>query len=153
MKPSWLFFDLVEHFEGCRLTAYKDIAGIYTIGYGTTIYPDNEIVRVGDTCTIDEAQSYVIHHIAGAQMPSVEQWQFDAVLDLIYNIGQSAFNSSSLKVAIINNDIGDTITEDFCKWDRAHINGQLVEVDGLLRRRKCEAYLYYNGENHPTFYQ
>lgn len=27
---------LVKHFEGCKLTAYKDEVGVWTIGYGIT---------------------------------------------------------------------------------------------------------------------
>ena len=28
--------DLVKEFEGCKLTAYRDAVGVWTIGYGTT---------------------------------------------------------------------------------------------------------------------
>ena len=28
--------NLIKQFEGCRLTAYQDSVGVWTIGYGTT---------------------------------------------------------------------------------------------------------------------
>ena len=153
MIPSQNFFDLVKAFEGLKLTAYQDVAGIWTIGYGTTTYPDGGKVREGDTCDEDQAEVWLTKHIAGAVIPPVnQQGEYDACLDFIYNVGQSAFNASSLCRDVIANAAADTITTDFCMWDKAHINGELVEVPGLLRRRKCEAYLYNNGQNHPTFF-
>lgn len=152
MKPSQNFFDLVEHFEGCKLTAYQDIAGVWTIGYGTTHYLNGTRVKEGDTCTLDNAKALLYNGIRTASIPPMEQSQYDACLDFIYNAGQGAFNSSSLKMGIEMNADADSITEYFCMWDKAHVNGKLVEVKGLLRRRKCEAYLFNNGENHPTFY-
>jgi len=204
-QPSTLLFQLLEHFEGFKTNAYTDVAGIATIGYGTTHYPNGNAVQMGDTCTEEEAQTYLCHHLTGlvahlnATVPdSVTQAQFDSLVDFGYNAGQGAWDSSSLRTVVnndpdahlnatvpdsitqaqfdslvdfgynagqgawdssslrtvVNNDPNnfDLITEDFCKWDKAHINGQLMEVDGLLRRRKCEAYLYANGFNHETFF-
>jgi len=159
-QPSTLLFQLLEHFEGFKTNAYTDVAGIATIGYGTTHYPNGNAVQMGDTCTEEEAQTYLCHHLTGlvahlnATVPdSITQAQFDSLVDFGYNAGQGAWDSSSLRT-VVNNDPNnfDLITEDFCKWDKAHINGQLMEVDGLLRRRKCEAYLYANGFNHETFF-
>ena len=36
MKISKNGLNLIKSFEGCRLTAYKDSVGVWTIGYGTT---------------------------------------------------------------------------------------------------------------------
>ena len=154
MGPSENFFNLVEHFEGCKLEAYKDIAGIWTIGYGTTHYPNGKEVEEGDSCTEDEAKSYLLYHIETIHLPeTLNQGEFDAILDFVYNLGPGAFNSSTLKKDVIAGYHGDKIANDFCLWDKAHVDGQLVEVTGLLRRRKCEAYLFNNGENHPTFFE
>ena len=151
--PSQLFFDLCEHEEGLVLTAYKDVAGIWTIGYGTTYYPNGEHVSEGDTCTKEEAQACLVNHSMGfidhldATLPNnINQAQFDSLCDFIYNLGQGAWDSSSLRILINTNPTDyDNITNDFCKWDKAHVNGQLVEVGDLLNRRKHEAYLYQYG--------
>lgn len=152
MAPSQFFFDLVEHFEGLKLQAYQDQAGIWTIGYGTTHYPDGTPVKDGDTCTQEEAQQYLLAHINGIILGAqLTQPQFDACLSFAYNAGIGAWNTSSLKKAILSGAGADEINDDFCKWDKAHIDGQLVEVPGLLRRRKCEAYLFNNGCNATGF--
>ena len=36
MKISQAGLKLIEEFEGCRLTAYQDVVGVWTIGYGHT---------------------------------------------------------------------------------------------------------------------
>ena len=36
MKTSQYGIDLIKHFEGCELKAYKCPAGVWTIGYGHT---------------------------------------------------------------------------------------------------------------------
>ncbi len=153
MKPTQNFFNLVEAFEGLKLTAYQDIAGIWTIGYGTTHYPDGTAVKEGDTCTQEQAMNYLMTHLELINVPgNLSQAQFDACVDFCYNAGQHAFDVSTLKKNILARADAETIQEDFCMWDKAHVDGQLVEVNGLLRRRKCEAYLFNNGVNHPTFF-
>lgn len=153
MAPSSLFFDLVKAFEGLRLTAYQDEHLVWTVGYGTTKYSNGVAVAEGDTCTREEAMSYMTDHVSGEQLPAnLSQQQYDACLDFTYNEGQSAWNTSTLRKNVISGAGADTITANFCVWDKMHVDGQLVERDGLLRRRKCEAYLYINGVNEPTFY-
>ena len=36
MKASQACVDLVKSFEGCELEAYRDLGGVWTIGYGHT---------------------------------------------------------------------------------------------------------------------
>lgn len=155
MTPSQLFFDLVHAMEGCRLEAYQDSAGIWTIGYGTTEYfPSGTRVAEGDTCTVEQARTYLAAHIAGLRLPDgLTQAQFDACLDFAYNAGYGAWGSSTLKKNVVAGADGDTITANFLVWDKAHVDGVLTELPGLLRRRKCEAYLFVTGANHPTFFE
>ena len=35
-EPSNNAFELIKHFEGCRLKSYQDYVGMWTIGYGST---------------------------------------------------------------------------------------------------------------------
>jgi len=46
---------MVEHFEGCRLTAYKDSLGVWTIGWGHEL--EQNIDWTGHTITQDVADS------------------------------------------------------------------------------------------------
>lgn len=157
MEPSNLLFDLLEHFEGCRLRAYQDGAGVWTIGYGTTYYPNGSHVKEGDTCTGIEAISYMrnaldhfVSHLNATVPAGLGQPKFDALYDFCYNAGQGAWDSSTLRKTV--NGAEGEIAANFAAWDKMHVDGKLVESSGLLRRRKCEAYLYLNGVNHPTFY-
>jgi lysozyme len=46
--------ELIKSFEGCRLDAYSDQAGVTTIGFGHTIG-----VRPGEVITQQEADDYL----------------------------------------------------------------------------------------------
>ncbi|RYD84525.1 MAG: lysozyme, partial [Sphingobacteriales bacterium] len=39
---------IVKNFEGLRLNAYKDIAGVWTIGYGSTRHANGKAVKSGE---------------------------------------------------------------------------------------------------------
>ena len=158
-QPSQLLFDLLKSFESCKLTAYDDGTGHFTIGYGSAYLPNGSRIKEGDTCTLEQAQEYLIFHLRGlidhlnATIPdSLAQGQFDALLDFCYNAGEGAWNSSSLKVSVNSDPLNfNKITADFKKWDKVHRYGIFIVSRGLLRRRKCEAYLYKNGVNAPNF--
>ena len=165
MQFSQSFFDLRVHFE-CGgditkfLSAYQDSAGVWTIGLGTTFYPDGTHVQPGDTCTEEQAYQYAAaatQRIASALAPisgNLNQGNFDALGDFCYNAGSQAFLSSTLRKLVTSSPKDyAAITSAFEAWDKAHVDGELVVVPGLLRRRKCEAYLYQNGVNHPTFFE
>jgi len=155
MQVSNLYFEIRNHFEGLKLTAYQDDKGIWTIGYGTTHYPDGTAVCEGDTCTEEEAILYAHNDTLRVQddisthFPGATQPQFDASVDLAYNIGDAAYDASTvLKEEIAN--AGD-IHGAFLMWNKEHKNGAMVVSPGLTRRRMAEAYLYLNGVNSPDF--
>jgi lysozyme len=159
MQFSQDFYDLRASFEGCKLTAYQDGAGIWTIGYGTTYYPDGSRVKQGDTCTAQQAIDYANHgltnleaHITATTPTTINQGQFDAIGDFCYNAGQGAWDGSTLRKLINSNPSDFTnIETQFTAWSKCHQDGQLVTVPGLLRRRECEFYLYKNGSNADNF--
>ena len=55
--------DIICDFEGKRLVAYDDGVGVWTIGFGTTIYPNGIKVKKGDTCTEAQAKEYMAHDL------------------------------------------------------------------------------------------
>lgn len=126
---------LTEQFEGVRLEAYRDQGGVLTIGYGHT-----QGVQEGDTCTQQQAEAWLQDDVSAAaaavnRLVSVElnQGQFDALVDFVFNLGAGAFESSTLLRDLNSNDI-DAAAGEFEKWD--HCGG--VVVAGLLRRRQAE---------------
>ncbi|MFM9824499.1 lysozyme, partial [Acinetobacter baumannii] len=95
--------ELISGFEDTRFKAYDDGVGIWTIGTGTTVYPNGVKVKQGDTCTPEQAKAYFKHDLAKFEktvnesvIVPLSQNQFDALVSLTYNIGSGAFNNSTL---------------------------------------------------------
>ena len=138
---------IIRAFEGCRLSAYKCPAGIWTIGWGATIV-NGAAVREGDTISqslADELLRAEILRIA-AQLheiiPVSAKWggnQQAAVLSWIYNVGLGAAKDSTLRRRINAGEGGPVvIPQELPKWDKA--NG--AALPGLTRRRAAEAALF-----------
>jgi lysozyme len=134
---------LTEGFENCRLAAYQDSAGIWTIGYGHT-----EGVRVGMICTQAQAEVWLLADIQVAVNTvkrlvkfALTQGEFDALVDFCFNCGQGNFAGSSM-LKYLNAGHPQLAALEFEKWDKA--GGK--EVAGLLRRRIAEK-LEFNGGN------
>jgi len=126
---------LTEQFEGCRLMAYQDQAGVWTIGYGHT-----SGVSEGMTCTQAQADSWLAEDIQWAAdvvnrevEVALSQGEFDALVDFVFNAGSGNFQSSTLLRLINSGDLTDAAAQ-FDLWD--HAGGQVVA--GLLRRRQAE---------------
>ncbi|HEX4064519.1 MAG TPA: lysozyme [Acidobacteriaceae bacterium] len=131
---------LTEQFEGCRLNAYQDQVGVWTIGYGHT-GPD---VIAGLTITQAQAQAFLQADVASAadcvnRLVAVQlsQEEFDALVDFAFNLGSGALAGSTL-LRLLNAGNFTAAAAEFEKWDRA---GGVV-VAGLLRRRTAETALF-----------
>jgi lysozyme len=124
---------LTEKFEGCRLLAYKDSAGVPTIGYGHT-----RGVRLGMTCTQQQAEEWlqldvkiaetVVNHVVKVPLT---QHEFDALVDFEFNTG-GLTKSTMLK--LLNEGKIEAAAEEFHRWDMA--GGK--HLAGLLKRRLFE---------------
>jgi len=132
--------NLTKGFEGLRLTAYQDCAGIWTIGYGHT-GPD---VHAGQTITELEAEALLRADLAAAVAcvnravtASITQPQFDALVDFCFNAGRGNFLGSTL-LRLINEGDTAAATAQFGLW--VHAGGEVVA--GLVRRRKAESALF-----------
>ncbi|WP_225761671.1 lysozyme [Acinetobacter sp. Marseille-P8610] len=144
MAASQVGINVITSFEDLVLTAYDDGVGVWTIGFGTTIYPNGVKVKKGDTCTKAQAMSFFQHDLRRfeaavnqAVKVVVNQNQFDALVSLTYNIGETAFKNSTL-LAKLNK--GDFIgaADQFKVWN---IGGGKV-MKGLVRRRAAERDLF-----------
>ena len=98
MRASQILINQIKKFEACKLTAYQDSAGVWTIGYGHT-----QGVKRGDRCTQYQAEQYLkedlsrFEAIANKVRNLKTQGRYDAVLDFIYNCGSGNFDTSTLK--------------------------------------------------------
>jgi lysozyme len=131
---------LTKGFEGLRLAAYQDVAGVWTVGYGHT-GPD---VGAGLTITEEEAETMLLADLAdaivcvnGAVTVAISQCQFDALVDFCFNAGRGNFVNSTLLRKLNLGDV-DGAAAEFQLW--VHAGGKVVA--GLVRRRKAEADLF-----------
>lgn len=141
---------LIKGYEKCRLKAYQDTKGVWTIGWGNTFYSANKPVKKGDTITQEQADTLfaeviadfttvVNEQLAGIQ---IEQYKFDALVSFTYNVGAKGFRKSTLLKYLKLDDDNPQIICEFLKWN---ISGGKVEP-GLTRRRKSESFMYFTGK-------
>jgi len=131
---------LTEGFEGLRLMAYQDVAGVWTVGYGHTGIG----VRPGLVITQAEAQILLQSDIAAsaacvnsAVCMMINQSQFDALVDFCFNVGRGNFLQSTLLRKLNAGDFSGA-TEQFDAW--IYAGGKAVS--GLVRRRQAEARIF-----------
>lgn len=138
--------DLIKQFEGVSLKAYKDIAGIWTIGHGLTTYPDGKKVQPGDTITQEQADQYFkqtlqrfAQGVENAVKQPITNNQFAALVSFAYNVGLGAFQKSTLLKKVNANPNDPEIRNQFMRW--IYAGGKPVR--GLVNRRTAEANLYF----------
>ena len=143
MKSSELLINKIIEFEGCKLTAYKCPAGVWTIGVGHT-----KGVKQGQTIT--KAQAMTL--LKGDLLPCENyvnnlgvcktQAEFDAIVDFAFNLGTAALGRSTLLKYIRAKKPEQYIREEFAKW----VNSKGMRLKGLVIRRQWEADRYYGKE-------
>jgi len=146
MKPSKKAIDIIKKYEGLYLNAYLCPASVPTIGYGTIRYPDGKAVKLGEKITMKRAEellTWEVEKIAG-QIPAlnVNQNQYDALVSFTYNLGIGNLLKSTLFKKVKANPDDPTIKDEFMKWTKARVKGELKTLKGLVRRRIDEYNLY-----------
>lgn len=136
--------NLVKEFEGCKLKAYKDEVGVWTIGYGIT-NSDKSItkttIKSGLTISQATAESWLTKSLNQKYLPLVMKYnntykwnqnEIDALVSFAYNIG-------SIK-QLTNNGTRSRkeISTAMLKYNKA--GGKVYR--GLTRRRVAEQKLF-----------
>lgn len=135
MKISETGLNLIKSFEGCRLTAYTDAAGVWTIGWGHT-----GDVHAGQTITQAEADTLLAHDLEKYEAKvdkyngtyGWNQNEFDALVSFAYNIGsidQLTANGTRSR---------DVIAAKMLEYNKA--GGKVLA--GLTKRRAAEQGLF-----------
>lgn len=144
MRISDAGIKLVKEFEGCRLTAYKDIVGVLTIGYGHTSMAGPPEVKPGMKITQQMAEDILAFDLFKYQWAVVKaldripnQNQFAAMTSLCYNIGPAGFARSTVCKAFNAGKVSQS-ADAFRMWVKA--GGKVV--NGLVRRREAERVLF-----------
>lgn len=145
MKISAKGLAIVKKYEGLRLKPYLCPAGVPTIGWGSTIYPDGRAVTLRDSeittqqagdillATMTKYEDAVNRYV---RVP-INQNEFDALVDFAYNVGIGNLQSSTLLKKV---NAGDLVgaSGEFGKW----IHGGGKVLPGLVSRRKEESDLF-----------
>lgn len=128
--------DLIKQHEGCRLTAYKCPAGVWTIGYGHT----GSDVKQGLTITPAKAEQLLKADLAKFEkhvqnFDHKYHWaqnEFDALVSFAFNVGsinQLTANKTRTK---------DQIAQAMLLYNKAA--GKVLP--GLTKRRQAERQLF-----------
>lgn len=148
MKINDLGLQLIKDWEGFEMFPYLCPAGVPTIGYGATYYPDTkQRVRLDDRPISESYASILLEEMVVRYANGVDRYvsspinenQFSALVSFSYNVGLGAFKGSTL-LKRINNDPNDPdITRQFMRWNK----GGGTVLKGLVKRRKAENELYF----------
>jgi lysozyme len=140
---------LCRRFEGFKSKPYLCPAGIPTIGFGTTIYPDGRRVTLNDpACTESQAVEWMLYELRAKCLIAVLRLcpkatdinVINALVDFVYNLGAGRLQTSTLRRKINDQNWRDAINE-ILKWNRG--GGRILP--GLVLRRKAEAALISAG--------
>ena len=147
MKTNQKGIDLMHEFESCRLEAYLCPVKIWTIGWGNTFYADGTPVKSGDKVSQEQANRLFEVILAKFESqvyksvkPMLNSNQFSALVCFAYNVGTGNLLKSTLLKKVNANPLDPTIRDEFMKWNK----GGGVVLNGLTRRRKSEADLYFS---------
>lgn len=135
---------LVRKWEGFSASPYLCPAGVPTIGYGFTIYPNGQRVKLTDSNMDREHADYMLawlitnryEPIASRLCPNAAGPVLVVVVDFVYNLGESNFRASTLRRRLLVED-WDSSRSELMRWVRG--GGRVLK--GLVKRRADEAAL------------
>lgn len=140
MQPNIACVNLIKEFEGCKLTAYPDQGGRYTIGWGTAA----PWVTEGMTCTQQQADAWLmqdVQNVAAALSRMIKvivnENKFSALVSWAYNCGLGNAANSSL-IARLNEGHPEEVPAQLERWNKV---GGVIDA-GLVRRRAAEVALW-----------
>lgn len=129
--------DFIKYFEGVRLEAYADTAGVWTIGIGHT-----KGVKQGDKITPEQADAFLDEDIkeASKRIPAtlyLEQYEWEAVVDICFNLSSKS-SQKLIDYLVKDKELFKRKLLQYCKDSRGHF------LKGLLKRRMAERFLFEN---------
>jgi lysozyme len=137
---------ICKRFEGFRARPYLCPAGVPTIGYGATYYPNGKRVTLTDAPITEPIASFILtRELIHTYAPGVirlcpalatDTPRFNAILDFAYNLGLGRLQTSTLRRCINAQDWRGAI-EQINKWVRG--GGRVLP--GLVARRAAESQL------------
>lgn len=167
MRNIDLAIKLIKAFEGIpdgdpstvKLDPYLDPVGIWTIGWGHALrdangnfiqgkankaqaqaqYPGGITLLEAEILLGDDLRPRIIATEKAVKVP-INDHQFCALLDFVFNLGIGALLQSTLLKRLNKGDYA--IENEFPKWNKA--KGKVLK--GLTRRRKAEVHVWKTGK-------
>ena len=143
--------NLIKGFEGLWLKAYQDVAGVWTIGWGSTRYANGTRVKEGDVLLNRECADDLFDRtlapfedvVNRAVKVPLTQNQFNALVDFAYNVGDGALEISTLLKRLNAGDY-EGAAEQFLVWDEVTdpATGKRVVNEDLVKRRQKDRALF-----------
>jgi len=156
MQISPTGIKLIQHFEGYRDRPYRCPAGLWTIGYGHVMYPEQLRQKIEERkayplaaadnrkFTQEEIHAYLVHELVGYERgvqrlcgSMLTQSQFDALVSFAFNVGLGALQRSIIRQKIKRSEWKQA-ADGFLKY----INSGGQVLAGLVRRRQAERALF-----------
>ncbi|NWG70954.1 MAG: lysozyme [Parvularculaceae bacterium] len=143
MRTGETGLNLIKGYEGLRMSAYYAPSEQWTVGYGHVA-----TARHGMSVTESEAERLLREDVkpieallAETVRAPLNQNEHDALTSLIFSIGADNWRRSTVLRKL---NSGDKLgaAQAFELWTRARVNGELVSLDGLVRRRAAEKSLF-----------
>lgn len=136
--------DFIQGWEACRLEAYQDQGGVWTVGYGAT---GPEITastvwsqRQADIAFLGHLDVLAVQCTKLVTVPTTLN-QENALISLCYNIGIGDFKKSAL-LRFLNQSNYSSAANQFLMWTRVGV----YVSNGLVRRREAERNLFLKTE-------
>lgn len=133
MKTSQNGINLIKRFEGCKLTAYKCPAGVWTIAYGHTadVYSGMKITQQQADEFLKQDLVVYENHVNNLNRP-FNQNEFDALVSFCYNCGAGSLQT------LCKNRTNAQIADALLLYNKG--GGKVLQ--GLVNRRKAERELF-----------
>lgn len=140
----------IKQWEGLRLNAYLDVAGVWTIGYGHT---NSDYAVRGVKITKKKAEQILITDVERFEKAVDEgvkveltDYQFGALVSFAFNVGAAGFLGSTLLKALNKGNYED-VPVQLLRWNKATnpATGKKEKVEGLTNRRVAEIGLWNKG--------
>jgi len=145
MKTGPQGIALLKGSEGFKARPYLCPAGVATIGYGSTYYPNGKKVTMKDAMITEHEACVILEHVlvpfeagvSGMVKISLKQGEFDALVSFSYNLGLTALRNSTLMRKLNAGDKSGAARQ-FGSW----INANGKPLPGLITRRENERKMF-----------
>ena len=148
MKLSDRGADLLKEFEGFRSCPYLDLAGTWTIGYGSTkgVGPKTPCITPAQAEARMRREIDATYGKAVNDLPvDLTQNQHDALVSFVYNLGPGAISSKTGIGRALRAKKWELAANEMLRWDKA--GGR--SLPGLARRRRAERALFLKDRPKP----